>query len=305
MHIGSAPHLFCFGLGYSAYALCNRLSEEGWIISGTCRNEETRQRLKAHGFRMYLFDRDRPLQAPAEKLACVTDILISIPPDADGDPVLDLHRRHILEHPRLRWIGYLSSTGVYGDTGGALLDETAPLRPTSERSRRRVAAELAWLELHRAHRSPVVSFRLAGIYGPGRNALEQVLAGKAKRIERPGHLFSRIHVDDIATILRASLARTHPGHAYNVCDDKPAAPADVVAFASELLGVPPPPLIPFAEAQRQMSPMASSFWRDNRRIDNSRIKRELGVVLAYPDYRAGLTAIAAGLRPDEKEMAAI
>lgn len=305
MVIGNAPHLFCFGLGYSAYALCRRLIAEGWIISGTGRNGDEMRRLQAEGIRMYPFDRARPLETPSDALAGVTDILSSVPPDAEGDPVLDLHHRDILGHSQLRWVGYLSTTGVYGDTGGAPVDETAPLRPTSARSRRRVAAEQAWLDLHRRHHVPVVSFRLAGIYGPGRSALEQVLAGEARRIDRPGHLFSRIHVDDIATILRASMARTEPGRVYNVCDDEPAAPADVVMLACELLGVAPPPLIPFEEAAAQMSPMARSFWRDNRRVDNGRIKRELGVALAYPDYRVGLTALAAGLRPDEHAMAMI
>ena len=193
----------------------------------------------------------------------------------------------------LAWAGYLSTTGVYGDTGGARVDETAAVNPTSERGRRRAEAEDGWLDLWRAAGVPVHVFRLSGIYGPGRSALGAVRAGTARRIDKPGHLFARIHVDDIAVVLRASMARPDPGAVYNVCDDQPAPAADVVAFACEILGVDAPPLVPFRQAARDMSPMALSFWRDNRRVDNTRIKRELGVRLNFPDYRAGLRAVLA------------
>jgi nucleoside-diphosphate-sugar epimerase len=291
--IGNGPHLFCFGLGFSAEALARRLLDEGWQVSGTCRGEAKRQRLAALGIAMHLFDRDRPLADPASALAGVTDIVASVPPDAGGDPVLDLHEAAIVDHPGLRWVGYLSTTGVYGDTGGAPVDETAPLNPTAERSRRRVEAEGRWLALERSAGLPVHVFRLAGIYGPGRSPLDQVRAGEVRRIARPGHAFSRIHVDDIAQVLRASMARPDPGRIYNVCDDEPAEPADVVAFACRLLGREPPPPVPFEVARTAMSAMALSFWADNRRVDNSRIKRELGIDLAHPDYRAGLRAILA------------
>ena len=218
-----------------------------------------------------------------------THILSSVPPDDTGDGVLDHHASHIGALGGVTWIGYLSTTGVYGDTGGGRVDETAALAPTSERSQRRAAAEAAWLGL----RPPAHVFRLAGIYGPGRSALDQVRAGTARRIDKPGHMFSRIHVDDIAGVLRASMERPHPGRIYNLADDVPAEPAAVTAHACEILGVAPPPLVPFEDAAKDMSPIARSFWRDDRRIDNRRIKGELGVTLAYPDYRAGLAAILA------------
>jgi nucleoside-diphosphate-sugar epimerase len=288
---GSAPHLFCFGLGYSARVLAGRLASEGWTVSGTCRDETARQDLAKEGIRGHLFDHDHPLDDPVAALSGVTDVLSSVPPDGDGDPVLDRHGGQIALMAGLRWIGYLSTTGVYGDTGGTLVDETSPLNPTSERSARRIAAERRWQELYRSHRLPVHVFRLAGIYGPGRNAIDQVWAGRAQRIDKPGHLFSRIHVEDVASVLRASMARPDPGAIYNVCDDVPAAQSDVVAYACALVGVTPPPPVPLDELTGEMSPMALSFWRDNRRVDNSRIKHDLGAQLKYPDYRSGLQAV--------------
>ncbi len=298
MAFGAAPHLFCFGLGYTARRLASRLLQEGWRLSGTCRDEGQRLDLVARGIAAYLFDRDRPLADIRSLLASVTDVLSSVPPDEAGDPVLACHGDALASASGLRWIGYLSTTGVYGDTGGAVADESAPLRPTTPRSQRRAQAEAAWLALHREHQLPAHVFRLAGIYGPGRNVVQQVLAGDAKRIDRPGHLFSRVHVDDIVTVLRTSMARPDPGQIYNVCDDEPATPADVVAYACELLGRPAPPLIPFEQAAPRMSPMALSFWQDSRRIDNGRIKRELGVRLTYPSYREGLAAIVSDLSSD-------
>jgi dTDP-4-dehydrorhamnose reductase len=286
-----APHLFCFGLGYSAGVLAGRLMSEGWAVSGTCRDQATRETLVAKGIRTYLFDRERPLDDPAAALSEVTDVLGSVPPDGDGDPVLDRHGADIAAMTGLRWVGYLSTTGVYGDTGGALVDETAPLNPTSERSRRRIEAEGRWLDLYRSHRFPVHVFRLAGIYGPGRNALDQVREGTARRIDKPGHVFSRIHVEDIATVLRASMARPDAGAIYNVCDNVPASQSDVIAYACALLGIAPPTPVLLEDVGEEMSPMALSFWRDNRRVDNSRIKHDLGIQLRYPDYRSGLQAL--------------
>jgi nucleoside-diphosphate-sugar epimerase len=287
-------HLFCFGFGYSARALAQRLMREEWTISGTCRTAAKCALLQAQGMNAFVFDRDQPLIDAAATLDGVTDILSSVPPDSMGDPVLDQYGDTIATAQGLRWIGYLSTTGVYGDTGGAVVDETAPLRPTSERSRRRVEAERRWLDLYQRCGRPVHVFRLAGIYGPGRSAVEQIRRGEARRIDKPGHLFSRIHVDDIAAVLRASIERPNPGRAYNVCDDEPATAADVVGYACRLLGIEPPPLVLFDRAAAELTPMALSFWRDNRRVDNSRMKRELGVVLEHPDYREGLAAIAAG-----------
>lgn len=287
----SAHRLFCFGLGYTARALAPALLAEGWAVAGTNRGGEAQEELAALGIDAVGFERGHPVAGAVGALAGATHLLSSIAPDEDGDPVLDLLGADIAALGGLRWVGYLSTTGVYGDTGGAMIDEGAALRPTSGRSRSRAAAEAAWLDLARSAGVPVHVFRLAGIYGPGRSALDQVRAGRARRIDKPGHLFSRIHVDDIARVLRASMARPDPGAVYNVADAAPAAPADVTAFACELLGRPPPPAIAFAEARRTMSEMALSFWRDDRRIDTTRIRDELGVRLQYPDYKAGLSAI--------------
>ena len=288
---GAAPHLFCFGLGYSAVRIAERLMREGWTVSGTTRSAEKQHALNKKGIRAFLFERGRPLDDAVEALTGVTDVLSSVPPDGEGDPVLDHHHDDLVAMEGVRWLGYLSTTGVYGDTGGAAVDETAALHPTTERSRRRVAAEHLWRDLYDINGLPVHLFRLAGIYGPGRSVLDQARAGTARRIEKPGQMFSRIHVDDIASIVRASMARPEPGGVYNVCDDEPAEPSAVVLYACELLGLQPPPVISFSQAAEGMSPMALTFWRDNRRIINRRLKEVLRIDLAYPDYRAGLRAI--------------
>jgi nucleoside-diphosphate-sugar epimerase len=285
----TTPHLFCFGIGYSALAIGRRLSAEGWEVSGTCRSAEKAAALRQAGFDAFVFNRDHPLQAGV--LDGVTHLLTSIPPDAAGDPVLATHRDDIAALGGLTWLGYLSTTGVYGDRGGGWVDETAELRPTGERGRRRVAAEQAWLDLWRSRHVPVHIFRLAGIYGPGRSAFDALRLGRAKRIDDLGQVFSRIHVEDLASVLIASIPRPRPGAVYNVCDDDPSPPAEVIAHAAALLGVPPPPLVPLEAAE--LSPMAGSFYHDNKRVSNRRIKTELGVRLKYPDYRAGLAAILA------------
>jgi nucleoside-diphosphate-sugar epimerase len=273
-------------------ALAGRLIAEGWAVSGTCQSADKAAELTEQGIRAIVFNRTQVPPRPERLLDGVTDVLVSVPPDEHGDPVLD-HFVDTLRHASLRWLGYLSTTGVYGDCGGRIVDETAPLQPTSDRSRRRVEAENRWLGLHRDCRQPVHVFRLAGIYGPGRSAIDQVRRGEARRIRRPGYVFSRIHVEDIALILRASMARPSTGRIYNVCDDEPAEPSEVTAYGCRLLGVPIPPEIPFAEIAPRMSPMALSFWQDRRRIANNRIKRELGIQLRYPNFRVGLAAIAA------------
>jgi len=284
----TAPHLFCFGFGYVARALASAPAIDGWTISGTTRDSEP----AAAAYPMHRFDRAHKL-APGV-FADATHILVSVPPDDAGDPVLDSHGGDIAALPRLDWLGYLSTTGVYGDRGGASVDESAELRPSGARGRRRVAAEAGWLALWRRRGVPVHIFRLAGIYGPGRSPFDALRAGTARRIDVPGHLFSRIHVEDIAAVLAASIARPRPGAIYNVCDDEPAQPSDVVAYAAQLLGMAPPPLVPFDGAE--LSPMARSFWTDNRRVSNAQLKQELGIRLSYPDYRAGLRAILAAER---------
>jgi nucleoside-diphosphate-sugar epimerase len=208
--------------------------------------------------------------------------------------VLGRHRDDIADMPNLMWLGYLSTTGVYGDRGGGWVDETSELCPGSERGRRRVAAEAGWLQLRRDRGVPVHIFRLAGIYGPGRSPFDALRIGTARRVGKPGQVFSRIHVDDLAVVLLASINRLLPGAVYNVCDDEPASSADVIAHAAALLGVPTPPLMPFDSAD--LSPMARSFYADNKRVSNALIKKELRVQLRYPNYRAGLAAILAAER---------
>ena len=277
---GVTGTLFCFGLGYSAKMLAHRLAAQGWEIRGTTRRPEKAKTLAALGWRMFPFDRSRPLSP--EALAGVTHGLTSIAPDEAGDPVLDLHGHDLAA---LAWIGYLGTTAVYGDRQGDWADEATPVAPTLARAGRRARAEAAWL----ASSLPVHIFRLAGIYGPGRNAFVNLKDGIARRIVKPGQLFSRIHVEDIASVLEASIARPRPGAIYNVCDDAAAPPQDVVAYAAELMGVAPPPEQAYETAD--LSPMARTFYRDNRRVRNELIKRELGVSLAYPTYREGLAAL--------------
>lgn len=286
----TANRLFCFGLGFTARTLAQRCLAGGWSVTGTTRSEENRRALTGQGFdSILLFDRDRPLESPADSLRDITHILLSAPPDAQGDPVLDRHARDFAALPNLRWLGYLSTTGVYGNHDGAWVDEDSELSPSSPRSVRRAAAERGWLNLWREASVPVHIFRLAGIYGPGRSLLDTVRAGKAKRIDRPGQVFSRIHVEDIARVLEASMATPHPGRIYNVCDDLAASPAEVTAHACALLGVEPPPLVAFEDAG--LSPMGRTFWLDNKRVSNRRLHEELGVELAYPDYRSGLASL--------------
>jgi nucleoside-diphosphate-sugar epimerase len=281
--------LFCFGLGYTALHLARRLREDGWTIEGTCRSEEQQQSLKTQGFVAHLFERGRQLADPEAAIHDATHFLNSIPPDAQGDPVFHEHGTEIAHVLRLQWFGYLSTTGVYGDRGGDWVDEDSDLKPTGERGLRRLAAEADWRHLWLNASLPLHIFRLAGIYGPGRSAIDSLRDGIAKRVVKPGQVFSRIHVDDIATVLIASMARPDPGAVYNVCDDNPAPPDEVVVYAAQLLGVEPPPAVPFEEAK--LSDMARSFYADNKRVRNDRMKEELGVRLKHPDYRAGLQSI--------------
>lgn len=281
------PHLFCFGLGYSASALAETLLRQGWRVSGTCRSMEKAARLTAQGIAPYLFERNQPVAALDHHLADVTHLLSSVPPDAAGDPVMDLHGDVLRAQRHFAWTGYLSTTGVYGDRDGGWVDEDSALEPSGERGARRLAAERQWLRLAPAAHL----FRLAGIYGPGSSALDTVRAGRARNIVKPGQVFSRIHVADIVQVLQASIARPAPGRAYNLCDDEAAPPADVILYACALLGVAPPPPIAFAEAA--LSPMARSFYDDNKRVHNDRIKQELGIKLLYPTYQQGLAEIFA------------
>lgn len=286
-------HLLCFGLGFSARIFAQRLAARGWTITATSRSEDGAARIRAQGYAAFIFDGTKPL--PGSAFDGVTHILVSAPPGAEGDPVLRQHADDLAARAtQFRWVAYLSTTGVYGDHGGGLVTEDTPLTPNTERGHKRLEAETQWLALWRATQLPVHIFRLAGIYGPGRNQLLSLRDGTAKRVIREGQIFSRIHVEDIANVLEASIARPHPGRAYNVCDDEASPPQDVVAFGAELLGLPVPPAIPFEEAD--LSPMARSFYADSKRVSNARIRGELGVALSYPTYREGLSAIARDLR---------
>lgn len=280
------PHMLFFGFGYCAAALAPLLAARGWQLSASCRDDEKTTHLQAQNI--------TPVHLGAGKFSeprsAVTHILLSAAPTESGDPALPYIKSLLdaqAEAPQ--WAGYLSTTGVYGDHGGAWIDEDTPPGPVGVRGQRRVDAEAAWGQLAAAQNIPMHYFRLAGIYGPGRNQLRSVQNGTARRIDKPGQVFSRIHVDDIAQILLASIDRPQAGRAYSVCDDEPAPPQEVVAFAAALLGVTPPPLTPFAEAE--LSPMARSFYGDNKRIRNERLKLELGVSLRYPTYREGLAAL--------------
>lgn len=282
--------LFCFGCGYSARVFAGRLKAQGFEVAGTCRTAEGAERLKGAGIEPFLFGNGQPLADPEGALRGTTHLLISTPPTEAGDPVLAAHRDTLARiAPEIGWAGYLSTTGVYGDRQGAWVSEETPLDPNVTRSDRRASAERDWQALAQESGLPLHIFRLAGIYGPGRNQLKGVIDGTAKRIVKEGQIFSRIHVEDIANVLEASMAKPNPGAIYNVCDDEPAPAPEVVAYAAELLGRTPPPEIPFEEAD--LSPMARSFYMASRRVSNARMHEELGVELSYPTYREGLKAL--------------
>ena len=293
LHASAPSSLFVFGLGYSARRLARALSAEGWTVSGTYRRDSSRTALADEGLGVHLFDRNHPLDADGRAaLAASQNVLVSIPPDAQSDPTFDCHGADLAARRDLCWLGYLSTTGVYGDRAGGWVDEDSQLLPVGERGKRRVAAERGWLDMWRQHGLPAHVFRLAGIYGPGRSALDAVRRGEARRVVKPGQVFSRIHVADIVSVLRASLARPRPGAIYNVCDDDPSPPQDVIRYACELLGVALPPETPFESIAGAMSEMGRSFYAESKRVANRRIKEELGVRLAFPSYRDGLRALS-------------
>lgn len=283
--------LFCFGFGYSAAHLAARLSAQGWRISGTSRSDAGCDRMAAAGYRVFCFDGIAPGPGIDEALRSATHILISAAPDADGDPVLR-HHASGLAASNAQWIGYLSTIGVYGDCQGAWVDETTLPKPTSGRSIRRLAAEQQWLDFSGRTGKQVELFRLAGIYGPGRSAIDNLRDGTARRIIKPGQVFNRIHVADIANVLVAAISQPHRHDTYNVTDNEPGPPQDVVAHAAQLLGVLIPPDVPYEAAN--LSPMGRSFYDENKRVRNDRIKTVLGVTLQFPTYREGLSGILSG-----------
>ncbi|MGV6802638.1 MAG: SDR family oxidoreductase [Ruegeria sp.] len=275
--------LFSFGHGYTARALSRRLAPKGWRIVGTTRDAAEKDAIRAAG--------TEPLVWPGEApdLDGVTHLLISTAPTAQGDPVLAALRDEIAARARqFAWVGYLSTTAVYGDHQGGWVDESTPPSPTAERGRWRLQAEQDWAAIPGL---PLHIFRLAGIYGPGRGPFSKLKKGGLRRIIKPGQVFSRIHVEDIAQVLEASMRRPDPGAIYNVCDDEPVPPQDVIGFAAQLQGLPLPPAVDFDTAD--LTPMARSFYNENKRVRNDRIKTDLGVTLKYPNYRVGLEALHA------------
>ena len=274
-------HLLCFGFGFSAEALARKLDPREWRVSGTSRSPEGVAAIHAQGFEGVLFSELNSIAAS------VTHIIISVPPSNDGDPVLLRFKNELVKRAKsFEWVAYLSTTGVYGDRGGEWVNEDSALQPNTDRGQRRVDAEAAWKQVADL---PLHIFRLAGIYGPRRNAFESLKSGKAQRVIKQGQIFSRIHVEDIAGVLLASINNPNPGRVYNLADDEPCPPQDVIAYAAELLGLPIPPDIPFEDAK--LSAMAKSFYADSKRVSNARIKNELGYELKYPNYRVGLKAL--------------
>ena len=283
--------LFCFGHGFSSRALAQRLIPKGWDVSGTCRDIDSKKLLNNEG-QLYEYNGININKEIYDAIDRSTHLLISIPPQASDDLVLDRFSNEILNWKHLKWIGYISSTGVYGDAKGEWVYESSILRPATTINQMRVAIESAWLKLYEVNSLPIVIFRCGGIYGPGRNILISVKLGRCKRIEKPGLVFSRIHVDDLAQTLEASMLNPIPGEIYNVSDDQPSSPAEVVEYACSLLNVKPPPLIPYESAE--LSEMARSFYEANKRVSNKKIKLDLGICLEYPDYKVGLSTLLKG-----------
>lgn len=279
--------LFCIGYGYTAAVFANRLRQDAWTIAGTTTKSEKAETMLANGVQAHIWDGDAfdPAWLDGQNA-----ILVSTPPNDDGCPALRATQGAIADRrDGVTWLGYLSTNGVYGDHQGAWVDETSPLTATSERGRRRVAAEHAWRAFAAKHDLPLIIFRLPGIYGPGRSAIDTVRAGKAKRIFKEGQVFSRMHVDDIAAALDASINKPRVYDLYNLADDEPAPPQDVIEYACTLLDVAPPALVNLEQAA--LSDMAKSFYADNKRVSNQRMKDALEVSLSYPTYREGLRAI--------------
>ncbi len=281
--------ILLLGFGYVARRFARGLGAGGWRVAGTARSTAKAAALAAEGLEPILWDESG---LAADAFDGTSAILVSTPPDEDGCPACAAAEFPLIQDARnFSWIGYLSSNGVYGDHGGAIVDENSPLLASSPRALNRLCAEDQWRNLARARRLPLVIFRLPGIYGPGRSALDTVREGRAQRIFKEGQMFSRAHVDDIAAALQKSLQHPDAGSLFNIADDEPAPPQDVIAYACELLNVAPPPLIRFEEAQ--LSDMARSFYADNKRVSNALMKERLSVALKFPTFREGLRAILA------------
>ncbi|WP_422019535.1 SDR family oxidoreductase [Roseibium sp.] len=279
--------LFVFGVGYSSKAIIEEVQDRFDWIGGTTRSPEKADALRENGIEPFIFDGETPGDGIADALSNATHVLVSIAPNEAGDPVLNGHGADIAAASP-KWVGYLSTVGVYGNHDGAWVDETTACKPVSKRSVQRVAAEEAWLSFAERTSVPVQIFRLSGIYGPGRNTFENFKKGRARRLIKPGQVFNRIHVADIAGAV--SIAMQSPKtRIFNVTDDQPAPPQDVVTYAAELLGVTPPPEVAFETAD--LTPMARSFYGENKRVSNERVKNELGYTFRYPDYRIALNTL--------------
>jgi nucleoside-diphosphate-sugar epimerase len=273
------------GLGYAGAAIAREAAAHGFAVAGTARDPGAAR--APAGVEVIRFD------AAGEAIRAATHLVVTAAPGEGGDPVLAAHRQAIAAAPGLRWIGYLSTTGVYGDRGGAEVDEDTPPAPGQARSQRRLEAEEAWRAAAGARGVALDLFRVGGIYGPGRSGFDELRAGTARRVVKPGHVFSRIHRDDIALAVVAGARAPEGVRVLHLVDDAPAASAEVTAEAARLLGLAPPPETPFEQARASMSPMGLSFWSENRRVANAATKRRLGIAWRYPTYREGLRAILA------------
>ena len=280
---------FFFGLGFSSLRSAAAMQAQGFDrVGGTVRGHDKAERLRAAGLDAVLFDGTAPGPDIANRLAGASHIVLSIAPDEEGDPVLRHHRADLDAAQNLEWLCYYSTVGVYGDFGGDWIDETAPLVPRNMRSDRRVLAEQAWRDYAAERGLPLCILRLAGIYGPGRSTFDKLRAGTARRVIKPGQVFNRIHVEDIARVTALAAQRRLAG-TYNLADDEPAPPQDVIEYAARMIGLNVPPDLPFETAE--MTPMQKSFYRDNKRVSNAAIKKALGVGMLYPNYRDGLAHI--------------
>ena len=283
--------VFFFGMGYSSLATARAIHnsvDADAPISGTTRSEDHAELLADTAYRMHVFDGLAPGATLAEDLTKATHVVLSIPPDDDGDPAFNHHLPTLDAATDLQWLGYFSTVGVYGDFGGEWIDESARTRPANRRSQKRVEVEAQWRDYAEGRGLPLLILRLAGIYGPGRSAFDKLRHGTARRIVKPGQVFNRIHVDDIGRVT-ALAAQRKLGGTFNLSDDEPAPPQDLVTYAAQLMGVAPPPETPFESAE--MTEMARSFYSDNKRVSNRAIKEALGIALLHPTYRQGLEAI--------------
>ena len=295
----SGKKMFCFGFGYIANFLAPKLFACDWKVSGTTTDPDKKPVLKNNDINTWLFDRRHNILDPFNTLDDVTHILLSVPTDAEGDPVFDAHGIDLTSLKNLEWVGYLSTTAIYGNQNGNWVDEKTSPMPTTHHGQMRLRAEQQWQSLCLNKGLPLHIFRISGIYGPGRSVIDAVRSGTARRIEKQGHFFNRIYVDDIVQVLIASINAPNPGSIYNLADDMPSASHEMIQFACNLTGITSPPLVPFDQAE--IAPVVRGFYRDNKRIRNDKIKNDLGINLLYPDYRSGLLSCL----KEEKETAAL